>query len=219
MRTRANVGDSGTGIASGAGRSRKSPSSIGVGQKAVEQASVGDDARALLSAVRALVRRFSISERADVACCGVTVAQAATLEALRADGPMRLGSLGRRLGITPSTLTRNVDRLERSRLVTRVPDPEDQRASRLGLTASGRKAAAALERQEEAFAQQVLDRLPAERRPAVVTVLAELLGAVRDATEACCPGAFDHLMRGIPQAEACERRGSDEDEGCCGSGR
>jgi DNA-binding MarR family transcriptional regulator len=177
------------------------------------------DARSLLVAVRALVRRFSISERADVACCGVTVAQAATLEALRAEGPSRLGSLGRRLGIAPSTLTRNVDRLERSGLVTCVPDPQDQRALRLGLTPSGRTAAAVLERQEEAFAQQVLNRLPAERRPTVVAALAELLGAVRGATEACCPGAFDHLMRGIPQAEACERRGDDEDEGCCGSGR
>ena len=40
-----------------------------------------DPAR-LRAAIRALVRRFGVSERADVACCGVTVAQAAALEAL-----------------------------------------------------------------------------------------------------------------------------------------
>ena len=34
--------------------------------------------------IATLVRRFSLSERADVSCCGVTVAQAATLEALGA---------------------------------------------------------------------------------------------------------------------------------------
>ena len=41
----------------------------------------------LRSAIRALVRRFGVAERADVACCGVTVAQAAALEALGAEGP------------------------------------------------------------------------------------------------------------------------------------
>src|SRR4026207_260765 len=57
-----------------------------------------------------LVRRFGISERADVSCCGVTVAQAAALEALSGHGPMRLKELGQRLGIAPPPLTRNLER-------------------------------------------------------------------------------------------------------------
>jgi DNA-binding MarR family transcriptional regulator len=64
------------------------------------------DAARLRTGIRALVRRFGISERADVACCGMTVAQAATLDTLRSEGAMRLGALGRRLGVTASTLTR-----------------------------------------------------------------------------------------------------------------
>ena len=36
------------------------------------------DARRLRDAIRALVRRFAISERADVACCGMTVAALVT---------------------------------------------------------------------------------------------------------------------------------------------
>jgi len=172
------------------------------------------EAQQLLVAVRALVRRFSVSERADVACCGVTVAQAAALETLRVEGPLRLGPLGRRLGITASTLSRNVDRLEKAGLVRRVSDPEDGRASRLDLTPAGRKAAAALERQEVAFAQIILERLPEARRRVVLEAVADLLGAVRGATESCCPGAFDHLMTGFPQAAACETRGNDEDHGC-----
>ena len=56
-----------------------------------------DLALRLTDAIRALVRRFSLAERADIACCGMTVAQAATLEAL-AGGGLRLGELGRRLG-------------------------------------------------------------------------------------------------------------------------
>src|SRR5215470_7524490 len=99
------------------------------------------DGRRLLAAVRGLVRRFSVSERADVSCCGVTVAQAATLETLRLEGPMRLTDLGRRLGISPSTLTRNLARLEDGGLVAREGDADDARAYRVALTASGRRAA------------------------------------------------------------------------------
>jgi DNA-binding MarR family transcriptional regulator len=160
-------------------------------------------ARQLRAAIRALVRRFSISERADTACCGLTVAQAATLEALASDGPLRLGELGRRLGITPSTLTRNLARLEAAGLAERLPDERDARAGRVGLTAAGRRAAARLERQEQAFARQILETLPAERRAIAVSAIVELLGAVRQATESCCPGAFDHLMKDMPQAAAC----------------
>ncbi len=91
----------------------------------IRRNTAGPEASRLQVAIRALVRRFSISERADVTCCGMTVAQAAALEALRAEGPQRLGALGRRLGISPSTASRNLGLLEDRGLIERVPDPED----------------------------------------------------------------------------------------------
>ena len=156
-----------------------------------------DQARELRQGLRGLVRRFSVAERADVACCGVTVAQAATLETLLREGPLRLGSLGRRLGVTPSTLSRNVERLEAAGLVGRAADPEDARSSRVSLTPKGRTAARELERQELVFARQVLERLPEKRREAVSAAFHDLLVAVREATEECCPGAYEHLMEGL----------------------
>ncbi len=84
-------------------------------------------ARQLQQGFRALVRRFSLAERSDMSCCGMTVAQAATLQAL-ADGALRLGELSKRLGITASTLTRNVARLEERGFVGRIGDPDDGRA-------------------------------------------------------------------------------------------
>ncbi len=178
------------------------------------------EARQLLGAVRGLVRRFSVSERADVSCCGLTVAQAATLETLRAEGAMRLGALGRRLGITPSTLTRNLARLEESGLVARVEDRDDGRALCVALTAAGRRAAEKLERQEEAFAEAVLARLPEHRRLVVGGALRDLLSAVRAATESCCPGAFDHLMEGFPREESRTERSDHASERCaCGPSR
>ena len=150
-------------------------------------------AQRLREAIRALVRRFSLAERADMSCCGMTVAQAATLEAL-GDGGLRLSDLGTRLGIAPSTLTRNLARLEERGLIRKEPDPIDGRAQRVALTDSGFAAAREVRRQEENFARSVLDRLPRGSTVDALATLENLLNAVRSASEACCPGAYDHLM-------------------------
>lgn len=163
-----------------------------------------DPAR-LRALVAALVRRFQLAERADVACCGTTVAQAAALSAL-AGGPLRLGELASRLGISPSTLTRNLARLEDRGLVRRLPGRGDGRVSKVELTAEGRAAEAAVESSELAFARSILELLPPERAAAVLDAMEDLLAAVRDATRSCCPGAFDHLMTGPPWGAAEKRR-------------
>lgn len=150
-------------------------------------------ASALWRGIQALVRRFSISERAEVSCCGMTVAQAAAIRALELE-PMPMGDLARRLGISPSTATRNLKRLEGDGLVQRFPDPHDARVSRVRLTEAGRQAAAGLAEQEAAFARSILEQIRPGRRAEVLGAVEELLGAVRRATESCCPGAFDHLM-------------------------
>jgi DNA-binding MarR family transcriptional regulator len=180
----------------------------------------GPDARLLLQHVRALVRRFAISERADVFCCGMTIAQAATLETLRLEGPLRMGELGRRLGITPSTLTRNLQRLLDTGYVKRQADGTDGRAAVVALTASGRRQADKLESQEEWFAGEILERIDPEHRAAVIARMADLLIAVRAATKSCCPeGAFDHLMTGFPAGDARLREAPTQtrcgDDGCC----
>lgn len=146
----------------------------------------------LTEAIRALVRRFSLAERADVSCCGMTVAQAATLEAL-ADGGLRLGEIGRRLGIAPSTLSRNLDRLEDRGLVARGPDPDDRRALRAELTREGQLAAASVRGQEIDFSTSILRQLPKDASVTTVETLEALLAAIRATTESCCPGAFEHL--------------------------
>ena len=157
-----------------------------------------DDTQAqhLRDAIRALVRRFALAERADMSCCGMTVAQAATLEALNGGG-LRLSDLGKRLGIAPSTLTRNLARLEERELVVRETDPVDGRAQKVLLSPTGRAAADEVRRQEEAFAGSVLNHLPTESVTDTLSALDQLLTAIRAATENCCPGAYDHLMTEI----------------------
>jgi DNA-binding MarR family transcriptional regulator len=148
-----------------------------------------------MEAIRLIVRRFSLAERADVGCCGMTVAQAATLEAL-ADGGLRLGELGQRLGIAPSTLSRNLDRLVERGLVLRGADPNDRRALKAELTKEGRLSAKAVRQSELNFARSILDNLPPGSASSTLDTVDCLLTAVRSATEGCCPGAYDHLFAG-----------------------
>ena len=154
-----------------------------------------DQAGGLRFAISALVRRFSVSERADINCCGMTVAQAATLAALRLQGALRLGILGRKLGIRSSTLTRNLTRLEQRGFVERIQEKEDARAVRVRLTARGRRAALDVERQELDFNRAILSHIAPERREQVLHSLEQLLGAIRKATHSCCGEAFDHLVQ------------------------
>jgi DNA-binding MarR family transcriptional regulator len=144
----------------------------------------------------------------------MTVAQAATLETLAREGEMRLGALGRRLGIAPSTLTRNLTRLEDGGLVERRSAAGDRRTALAALTRRGRSVAARIEASELRFAESVLERLPPGRREPVVAALGELLDGLRAATERCCPGAYDHLMRDLPRSAA-EGGNCDAVPGCC----
>jgi DNA-binding MarR family transcriptional regulator len=54
------------------------------------------------------------------------------------DGPQRLGALATAFGLDPSTITRQVQAMEKADLVERRADEQDRRASILDLTPEGR---------------------------------------------------------------------------------
>lgn len=62
----------------------------------------------------------------------------AVLVPLESEGEQRLSTLALRLGVDGSVASRQVAVLERSGLITRRPDPQDGRASLLGLSDAGR---------------------------------------------------------------------------------
>jgi DNA-binding MarR family transcriptional regulator len=53
------------------------------------------------------------------------------------EGPQRLGALATTFGLDPSTITRQVQSLERAGLAERSTDPRDRRVSLLALTDTG----------------------------------------------------------------------------------
>lgn len=67
---------------------------------------------------------------------GLTMPQVSTLSVLFDRGPLSLKDLSRELGLSHSTVSGIVDRLERRGLARRAVDPADRRVSLIGVTDS-----------------------------------------------------------------------------------
>ncbi|MFD7510133.1 MarR family winged helix-turn-helix transcriptional regulator [Streptomyces sp. NPDC059853] len=77
-----------------------------------------------------------------VAQAGVPLdrAAAALLRQVAESEPMRPSELAARMSVEASHVTRQAQRLQRAGYLTRVADPEDRRAQRIRITATGREA-------------------------------------------------------------------------------
>ena len=125
-----------------------------------------------MPAVRAIV---AVAVRAlEASPVTVTLAQYRMLLVVGQSGPTRAAALAGRLGVDASTVTRMSDRLIRDGLVRREGEPADRRAVRLALTPQGRRVVSAIgARRRKEFAA-LLQAVPVERRPGLVTALQEL---------------------------------------------
>jgi DNA-binding MarR family transcriptional regulator len=140
-----------------------------------------DDVEATMLAARALVgiSARSLAEVDDV----VTPPQLRVLVMIASQGPLNLGAVARVLGVHASNATRACDRLVAAGLLDRQDDPADRRNLYLQLTAQGRALVdGVMDRRRRAIAE-VLDRMPALQRTALVPVLesfAEAAGEPHD---------------------------------------
>lgn len=105
--------------------------------------SAEDSVRLIESALSIIIawasRREFHEEAMRRARCNLSRGPAAVLARLNAHGPLRIGELAATLEIDNSTLTPQVQRLERSGLVTRQPDPHDGRVAVLTITPEGKQ--------------------------------------------------------------------------------
>ena len=109
---------------------------------------------------------------------GLTMTQLRVLFLLRAEGGASAGALAERLRVTPSTLTRIVDRLVGQGLVQRETDDGDRRLVRHYLSASGASTVEELERSGRARMNEVMDRLSAPQLERLVAALEDLTTAL-----------------------------------------
>ena len=85
---------------------------------------------------------------------------AALLRHLADTEPVRASELAARLTVEASHVTRQVQQLERTGYVTRVPDPKDRRAQQIQLTDAGRNAVERIRQVSCLGMQQVLQDWP-----------------------------------------------------------
>jgi DNA-binding MarR family transcriptional regulator len=140
-----------------------------------------EDVEATMLAARALVAisARSLAEVDDA----VTPPQLRVLVMIASRGPLNLGAVARGLGVHPSNATRACDRLVLAGLLDRRDDPADRRNLQLRLTEKGRALVDdVMDRRRHAILE-VLDRMPALQRTALVPVLvtfAEAAGEMDD---------------------------------------
>lgn len=114
---------------------------------------------------------------------GLTMTQLRLLFLLRMEDGLSAGAIADRLGVTPSTLTRIMDRLVRHDLVRREEDCNDRRLVRHRLTDEARRTIEEMERFGRARMDRILARFSSQDLDRVVLALRDLSDAL-DATEA-----------------------------------
>jgi DNA-binding MarR family transcriptional regulator len=135
--------------------------------------SASADAERLCELLLRLGRQRSVRNPVAVLCeeLQLTPSQLHSLVWLGHEGPLAMGDLARRLGVTVKTVTGVVDRLERTGLAQRVRASGDRRVVQVALSAQGTEVFGRLKATARERLQQVLGQLDASQRAALFSLL------------------------------------------------
>lgn len=121
----------------------------------------------------------------EVCCDGLSQRQTAILRILVASEGARLMDLAAMSGITPSAMTRVLEKLEARGLVERVRGAhQDGRAAMVLITAAGRRTRKSLDELMRERTQTILRAIPIRRRAEILSALETLNNAIESA--GCC---------------------------------
>lgn len=130
--------------------------------------------------IKTCVRKLGLLQKADAACCGITVAQCHTLVEIGRTEGLSLNELSEILTLDKSTMSRTVDNLVRTGLVERKIDNMDRRYAKITLTARGVAMVEVINSSMADYFDRILHSIPQEKREIVVEALPYLLTGVRD---------------------------------------
>jgi DNA-binding MarR family transcriptional regulator len=121
----------------------------------------------------------------EVCCEGLSQRQTAILRTLVAQEGARLSDLAALSGISPSAMTRVLEKLEAWGLVARVRGAQsDGRAGMVRITAEGRRMRQALDELMRQRTRQIMNSIPEKQRSQVLAALCLLNDAIQSA--GCC---------------------------------
>ncbi|HEU0257130.1 MAG TPA: MarR family transcriptional regulator [Microbacteriaceae bacterium] len=128
----------------------------------------------LAGMLRTSVGRLSYCLRGPAAQSGLTPTRLTALVSLEKTGPVRPGQLARGLGISAASMSRLLEALQVGGWVRRQPDPDDQRASLVGLSPDGTERLGKLRQEGTTELSDSLDHLDAAERAAIAAALPAL---------------------------------------------
>jgi DNA-binding MarR family transcriptional regulator len=143
------------------------------------------EARVVRERFIALARRRPLRDPLAASCSDLelTPPQIHALLWVGRDGPLTMGELARRVGVTEKTATGLVDRLERDGHLARERDPEDRRVVRVRLTSGGAALYRRIDGDMERVVIRMLALLDAPDRKALGRILEKLLARLEEADE------------------------------------
>lgn len=132
----------------------------------------------LRDAVRLLVQRMGILQKAEAACCELTLSQCYTLiEVGRAD-EITLNELAEILNLDKSTMSRNIDNLVKSKLLKRRIAPDDRRYVLISLAESGLEMFTRINSAMDAYFAELVAAIPEQDREVAVAGVQLLVKAM-----------------------------------------
>jgi len=157
-----------------------------LGYPAGMKKSTGDDAvKRWWDELERLARILGQIGPDEVCCDGLSQRQTAILRVLVASEGARLMDLAALSGITPSAMTRVLEKLETRGLVERVRGAhEDGRAAQVRITAAGRRTRKLLDELMRSRTKTIMDAIPQKQRTEVLRALELLNNAIEQA--GCC---------------------------------
>jgi DNA-binding MarR family transcriptional regulator len=121
----------------------------------------------------------------EVCCEGLSQRQCAILRTLVEQEGARISDLAASSGITPSAMTRVLEKLEARALVERVRGAQtDGRAAMVRITAEGRRTRKQLDELMRQRTHQIIYLIPAKKRAEILSALQILNSAIESA--GCC---------------------------------
>lgn len=123
--------------------------------------------------------RYNASLREDLAKLGLTTPKMRTLAVLSVNDGLLIGRLAVYAVVELSTLSRAIDALERENLVSRTPDAEDSRATRVSITEAGRAAFESLWPTMRRSYDRMFAGIDAAEHAAFVATLQKMLNNIR----------------------------------------
>ncbi|QDU60482.1 putative HTH-type transcriptional regulator YusO [Planctomycetes bacterium Pan216] len=132
------------------------------------------DSQELASVVAEFGKSYARWLRDQLEHTGTTPARARLMMVLKCGGAQKMSRIGEQLSVTPRSVTKLVDGLEREGLVAREPSPHDRRATLVHLTESGERVCKESMLANHAAAAELYDELSERERRDFARVIRKL---------------------------------------------